>query len=57
MKKVLLTAMALITIASASAFGMYGVDGDDWIGFLTDGNQFRARMDQLGFVYLTNWNL
>ncbi|WP_416515104.1 cell surface protein [Brachyspira hyodysenteriae] len=49
MKKVLLTAMALLTIASASAFGMYG-DRDSWIDFLTHGNQFRARMDQLGFV-------
>ena len=50
MKKILLTAIALLTLASASVFGMYGVDGDDWISFLTDGNQFRARMDQLGFV-------
>ena len=50
MKKVLLTAMAILTVASASVFGMYGVDGDDWINFLTHGNQFRARMDQLGFV-------
>ncbi|AEM21024.1 variable surface protein - VspC [Brachyspira intermedia PWS/A] len=33
----------------SSIFGMYG-DQDDWIDFLTDGNQFRARMDQLGFV-------
>lgn len=49
MKKVLLTAMALLTIASYSVFGMYG-KGDSWITFLTDGNQFRARMDQLGFV-------
>ena len=49
MKKVLLTAMALLTIASASAFGMYG-DRDSWIDFLVHGNQFRARMDQLGFV-------
>ena len=49
MKKVLLTAMALLTIASASAFGMYG-RGDSWIDFLVHGNQFRARMDQLGFV-------
>ena len=50
MKKVLLTAMAILTVASASVFGMYGMDGDDWIGFLTDGNQLRARMDQLGFT-------
>ena len=49
MKKVLLTAMALLTIASASAFGMYG-RGDSWIDFLVHGNQLRARMDQLGFV-------
>ncbi|MCZ9939032.1 cell surface protein [Brachyspira hyodysenteriae] len=49
MKKVLLTAMALLTIASASAFGMYG-DRDSWIDFLVHGNQLRARMDQLGFV-------
>ena len=49
MKKVLLTAMALLTIASASVFGMYG-KGDGWINFLVHGNQFRARMDQLGFV-------
>ncbi|TXJ43198.1 cell surface protein [Brachyspira pilosicoli] len=49
MKKVLLTAMALLTIASTSVFGMYG-KGNAWINFLTDGNQFRARMDQLGFV-------
>ena len=49
MKKVLLTAMALLTIASASAFGMYG-DQDDWIDFLVHGNQLRARMDQFGFV-------
>ena len=50
MKKVLLTAMAILTLAGTSVFGMYGVDGDDWIGFLTHGNQLRARMDQLGFV-------
>ncbi|MEI0559755.1 cell surface protein [Brachyspira intermedia] len=49
MKKVLLTAMALLTIASASVFGMYG-RGDSWIDFLVHGNQFRARMDQIGFV-------
>ena len=49
MKKVLLTAMALLTIASASVFGMYG-NGDSWIDFLVHGNQLRARMDQLGFV-------
>uniref|UniRef100_UPI003F4B12A1 cell surface protein n=1 Tax=Brachyspira catarrhinii TaxID=2528966 RepID=UPI003F4B12A1 len=49
MKKILVTAMALLTIASASAFGMYG-DQDSWIDFLVHGNQLRARMDQLGFV-------
>lgn len=49
MKKVLLTAIALLTIASTSVFGMYG-KGDGWIDFLVHGNQFRARMDQLGFV-------
>ncbi|MEI0519053.1 cell surface protein [Brachyspira murdochii] len=49
MKKVLLTAMAIVTLASASAFGMYG-RGDSWMDFLVHGNQFRARMDQLGFT-------
>uniref|UniRef100_UPI003F4C9A4E cell surface protein n=1 Tax=Brachyspira catarrhinii TaxID=2528966 RepID=UPI003F4C9A4E len=49
MKKILLAAMALLTIASASAFGMYG-DRDSWIDFLVHGNQLRARMDQFGFV-------
>ncbi|MEI0487523.1 cell surface protein [Brachyspira intermedia] len=49
MKKILLTAIALLTITSASALGMYG-DRDSWIDFLVHGNQFRARMDQLGFV-------
>lgn len=52
MKKVLLTAMALLTIASYSVFGMYGKDdeGHAWMNFLTHGNQLRVRMDQLGFV-------
>ena len=49
MKKVLLTAMAIVTLASASAFGMYG-SKSGWIDFLVHGNQFRARMDQLGFT-------
>ncbi len=49
MKKVFLTTIALLSIASASVFGMYGVD-TDWINFLTHGNQFRARLDQLGFT-------
>ena len=49
MKKVFLTTIALLSMASASVFGMYGVD-TDWIFFLTHGNQFRARLDQLGFT-------
>ena len=49
MKKIFLTTMALLTMASASVFGMYGVDSG-WIDFLTHGNQFRARMQQLGFT-------
>ena len=49
MKKIFLTTMALLTMASAQVFGMYGVD-TDWINFLTHGNQFRARLDQLGFT-------
>ena len=36
-------------MASASVFGMYGVD-TDWITFLTDGNQFKARLETLGFT-------
>ena len=50
MKKVFLTTITLLSIASASVFGMYGVNSGDWIGFLTHGNQFRARMGQLGFT-------
>ena len=49
MRKIFLTAIALLSMASASVFGMYGVD-TDWIFFLTHGNQFRARLDQLGFT-------
>ena len=49
MKKILLTTVALLSMASASVFGMYGWDSA-WIDFLTHGNQFRARTDQLGFV-------
>ncbi|WP_432631922.1 cell surface protein [Brachyspira sp.] len=49
MKKILLTTVALLSMASASVFGMYGVY-TDWIFFLTHGNQFRARLDQLGFT-------
>ena len=48
--KFLAAVIGSLLITTVSAFGMYGVDGDDWIGFLTDGNQFRARMDQLGFT-------
>ena len=49
MRKIFLTAIALLSMASASVFGMYGVDSG-WIDFLTHGNQFRARLDQLGFT-------
>ena len=49
MKKIFLTTIALLSMASASVFGMYGVT-TDWINFLTHGNQFRARLDQLGFT-------
>ena len=49
MRKIFLTAIAIFSMASASVFGMYGVD-TDWIFFLTHGNQFRARLDQLGFT-------
>lgn len=48
-KKYFLTAVAILTMASAQVFAMYGVD-TDWIDFLTDGNQFRARLETLGFV-------
>ena len=49
MRKIFLISIAVLSIASASVFGMYGVD-TDWINFLTHGNQFRARLDQLGFT-------
>ena len=49
MKKVFLTTIALLSIVSASVFGMYGANSG-WINFLTHGNQFRARMEQLGFT-------
>ena len=49
MKKIFLTTIALLSMASASVFGMYGPDSD-WITFLTDGNRFRARLDQLDFT-------
>ncbi|AEM20880.1 variable surface protein - VspE [Brachyspira intermedia PWS/A] len=41
--------MAILTIASGSVFGMYGAD-NTWLFFLIHGNQFRARMNQLGFT-------
>ena len=49
MKKIFLTTIALLSMASASVFGMYGVDSD-WIFFLTHGNQFQARLETLGFT-------
>ena len=49
MKKIFLTTITLLSIASASVFGMYGAYSG-WIDFLTHGNQFRARMNQLGFT-------
>ena len=49
MRKIFLTAIALLSMASASVFGMYGVDSD-WIDFLTHGNQFQARLETLGFT-------
>ena len=48
MKKIFLTAIALLTMAT-QVFGMYGADSS-WIDFLTHGNQFRARINQLGFT-------
>jgi len=48
-KKYFLTAIAILTMARAQVFAMYGVD-TDWIDFLTDGNQFRARLETLGFT-------
>ena len=50
MKKILLTTIALLTVASMQVFGSYGVGSGDWITFLTDGNRFEARLDQLGFT-------
>ena len=49
MKKIFLTAIAILTMATTQVFGMYGVDSG-WIDFLTHGNQFRARLNQLGFT-------
>lgn len=49
MKKILLTVLAILTIASGSVFGMYGAD-NTWLFFLIHGNQFRARMNQIGFT-------
>ena len=48
-RKIILSAIALISVASVQVFGMYGANSD-WIDFLTDDNQFRARLDQLGFT-------
>ena len=48
-RKIILSAIALISLTSVQVFGMYGVDSD-WIDFLTDGNQFKARLETLGFV-------
>ena len=42
--------VALISIVSAQVFGSYGVGSGDWITFLTDGNRFEAKLDQLGFT-------
>lgn len=53
MKKIIPAVIIILTMSSTSAFGMYG-DQDDWIDFLTDANQLRARMDQLGFVLGNN---
>ncbi len=47
--KMMFAVTVSLLITSVSAFGMYG-DRDSWIDFLVHGNQFRARMDQLGFV-------
>lgn len=49
MKKIALSLIALMAITASSVFGMYGPN-NDWIDFLTHGNQFRARIDQLGFT-------
>ncbi|WP_039954341.1 cell surface protein [Brachyspira hampsonii] len=48
--KFLIAVTGSLLITSVTAFGMYGADGNDWINFLTHGNQFRARMEQLGFT-------
>ncbi|WP_432633749.1 cell surface protein [Brachyspira sp.] len=50
MKKIFLTVIALLTVASMQVFGMYGATSRDWITFLTDGNRFEAKLDQLGFT-------
>ncbi|MEI0564732.1 cell surface protein [Brachyspira pulli] len=49
MRKISSSIIILLSIMNSLVFGMYG-NNNDWIDFLTDGNQFRARMDQLGFV-------
>ena len=53
MKKILLAFISMVFITNSLAFSMYG-NNNDWIDFLTDGNQFRVRMDQLGFVLGNN---
>ena len=47
--KTLFTFILLSIIMTASAFGMYGYN-NDWIDFLADSSQLRARMDQFGFT-------
>ncbi|CRF35224.1 hypothetical membrane protein [Brachyspira suanatina] len=42
--KFLIYVTGSLLITSVSAFGMYSADGNDWINFLTNGNQLRARM-------------
>ena len=53
MKRILLGFISILFITNSLVFSMYG-NNNDWIDFLTDGNQFRARMDQLGFVLGNN---
>lgn len=53
MKRILLAFISILFITNSLVFSMYG-NNNDWIDFLTDGNQFRARMDQLGFVLGNN---
>lgn len=53
MKRILLAFISMLFITNSLVFSMYG-NNNDWIDFLTDGNQFKARMDQLGFVMGNN---